>query len=238
MQCKIADRSLVAPDIFQLTLKSCDEKQVPFDFHAGQYALISIPGQDEHAARPYSIASRPGLETISFHIKDMDRGLSHALLNLSTDQTITLDFPHGDAHYRASDRPVLMVAGGLGLAPLISILEQMKVTGDKARHVYLYHGTMKAADLYMDERLSDMARQWPVLKYFGVTEEADHHHPQGRIGDFVAAAHDNLSNFDAYLSGPPVMVTHAFSLLQDKGLKLSRTYSDALHHDIKTFAKS
>ncbi len=238
MQCTIADRSLVAPDIFSLTLEAYDQSQVSFGFQAGQYALISIPGQDEHAARPYSIASRPGLETISFHIKDMDRGLSHALLNLSADQAITLDFPHGDAYYRASDRPVLMVAGGLGLAPLISILEHMKANGDETRPVYLYHGVMKAADLYMDERLNDMAQQWPAFKYFGVTEEADHHYPQGRIGDVVAAAHNNLSDFDAYLSGPPVMVTHAFSLLQDKGLKLSHTYSDALHHDIKTFAKS
>ena len=145
--------------------------------------------------------------------------------------------PHGAAFYRPSDRPVLLIGGGLGLAPLLSILHDIKKQ-DPMRTVYLCHGAYTADELYLHAQLTEKAKNWPDLNYFGICETPEDGFEQGRIGEFSAALHNDLSGFDAYLSGPPAMVSHCFSLLQDKGLKPEHTYSDALDHEIKPFAKS
>jgi len=234
MLCHITRTEFFTDDIFAVTLARKDGGI--FDFKAGQYAVIGLPDAPEHDARPYSIASNPQTAEISFHIKSAGRGISGELAAAEKGMAVEIDMPHGAAWYRPESRPLLLVGGGLGLAPLLAIATEAEKI-NPGRKIFLYHGAYSANDLYQHDQLAAKAAQNEHFQYTGVTEAAADNIPQGRIGEFTAGRHDDLSGFDAYLSGPPAMVSHCFSLLQDKGLDPARTFSDALHHEIRPFAQ-
>lgn len=104
----------VASDTRVLQLELENRQRLPFT--AGQYALLSAKGHDP---RPFSIASTPEAAVLEFHIRSAGQGLSDFLVSdakLGTE--IFIEAPFGNSHWRASDRPLLALAGGLGVAPI------------------------------------------------------------------------------------------------------------------------
>ncbi len=225
--CRIKSREIFTDRIFALRVKAKDG--CIFDHAPGQYAIISLPSDDSHDPRPYSIASMPDTNELVFHIKDVGRGLSHALMNAPEGTEVALEYPLGSAVYRPKKSPIIAIGGGLGLAPILPII-RTALKDDPSHDVFLYHGAAKESDLYLDEKLKSMCKTYPHLEYKGVIEDID-----GTVGAIAAAAHDDLSNFNAYLSGAPAMVIACFKALEEKGLDIKNTISDALSGEIKDF---
>lgn len=227
LTCEISNREFVTDNIFILTLRASAPQY--FEYQPGQYAIISLTNNSEHAARPYSIAGMPGQETLVFHIKDNGHGLSHALATAEKGQALEVEYPMGSAVYTPSDRPIIAVGGGLGLAPLLPIV-QTALSQDSAREIHLYHGAADLDSLYQDALLKDLAENHSHFHYIPVIE-----HLHGTAAMAAAERHDDLSGFDAYLSGAPVMVMETFKALQELGLQRQNTYSDGLSSEIKDF---
>src|SRR5262249_3205497 len=105
----------------------------PIAYTAGQYAQLTVPGGVELAetARNYSFATAVAGDenkTVTFYIRHVPGGRFTDWLFAGdrTGERLHLAGPYGDFHYRASERPLLCMAGGSGLAPIKAMLEQMQ----------------------------------------------------------------------------------------------------------------
>ena len=127
----------------------------PMMFSAGQYASVSLPGLP---ARDYSMASSPSGETLEFHVRLVPDGkVSPAMHGLVQGEMLKIEGPLGSAHLRHGHTgPVLAVAGGSGLAPILSILGTLVELGMR-QPVHVYVGANSEHDIYGLERLQKIA---------------------------------------------------------------------------------
>lgn len=221
MTVHAVDCRKISSSIFELRLQQPDKRF--FTFKPGQYAFLQ---HGEHEARPYSIASSPDQDTICFHIKDTGHGLSHGLSKVKENEDVLINYPHGSAVYRETDRPILAIGGGLGLAPLVPIV-RAALKDNPDHRIFLYHGTETEQDLYLHAELENLSAHFPNLVYRAVTETPNSKSETGLVGDIAAIHHDDLSGFDAYISGAPTMVIHTVEQLEKKGLKRRHIFTDA-----------
>ena len=154
-------------------------------FLPGQYANFLVPGTDQR--RCYSFSSPPGAETLSFLVRNIPPGVMSTYL-------------------REIKRPLLLLAGGTGLAPFLSMLGKIAETGT-AYPIHLGYGVTNDVDLVGVERLEDFAVKIPGFTFFTCVSAADSAHPRkGYVTAHVEAGHLNGSDVDVYLCGPPPMV--------------------------------
>ena len=139
-------------DIRRLVL-SGDENM---EFRPGQYADIAIPGSDD--VRSFSMANLPGGE-LEFMIKLYPDGKFSGLLadgGLSEGDELEVTGPYGVFTLRQSERPLLFVGGGAGMAPILSLLRSMAEKGIDRRAIY-YYGARTEEDLFHLEELAELA---------------------------------------------------------------------------------
>jgi len=133
----------------------------PMPYKAGQFANLGIEGLDG-AIRSYSFAA-PTREDgqVSFLVRKVPGGAFSSLVNDHdvVGRCVRVDGPCGDFWLRPSDAPLLLVAGGSGLAPILAILQEALAAG-VARSVTLLFGAREARDLYALEEIESIARQW------------------------------------------------------------------------------
>lgn len=179
----------------------------PFAFAAGQYANLTFNGLP---ARPYSLANRADDKPLEFHIRRVADGLvsTYVTQKLGAGDRVRIEGPYGSAYLREnSDRPLLLIAGGSGLAPMKSIL--LAALAQRWRGpIHLYHGVRDTCDLYDVELLSRLAACHgfefvPVLSGSAPSNRNEFVH------EAVARNFSNLDGFDVYLGGPPAMVDAA-----------------------------
>ena len=223
----------VSPDTRKLTVEIDNKQRLPFS--AGQYVHLALPGFDK---RPYSIASAPHEPLLEFHIKSsgIKDGTSlstHIVEALQPGSPITLEGPLGRSHWRALEdaeaaRPVLALAGGLGIAPLKSIVEAC--LHDRAHPpVHLYWGAKMRAQLYLDDYFRGLTRKYPRFSYIPVLsdEKNDAQYRTGFIGAAVAEDFETLSGTHIYMAGPAPMIDATLPLLLHKGAEEEYIFSDA-----------
>ena len=224
-----AVESLTA-DIWLLRLRV--EEPADFSFLPGQYVDVWVPGSDD-ARRSFSMANLPGDARIELMIKCYPGGRFSGLLGDSIHPGDSLGFtgPYGAFHLRRSRRPILMLAGGSGMAPILSLLRQL--AGERSdRMVRFFYGARTAADLF---RLDDIAALGSALADFrfeAVLSEAAAGDPEriarGLVHEFAAEylAAGEMDDFETYMCGPPPMIDAAAELLSDQGLDESRIFYD------------
>jgi CDP-4-dehydro-6-deoxyglucose reductase/ferredoxin-NAD(P)+ reductase (naphthalene dioxygenase ferredoxin-specific) len=202
LACVVAARDPVTPTTTILRLQPIAGG--PLIFSAGQYASLRFPGQEP---RDYSMANRPDEDLLEFHIQRMAGGTvsEHVATGLKVGDPVALRGPFGAAYLREEHLgPILLAAGGTGLAPLMSILRAGQAIGMNQRF-YLYAGGRRDADLYNQDRLRELqARHRNLTVVTSVSEpEGANGRRHGHVSDIVAADFADLSAFQAYAAGPP-----------------------------------
>ncbi|MFT6425926.1 MAG: benzoate/toluate 1,2-dioxygenase reductase subunit [Celeribacter sp.] len=174
-------------------------------FLPGQYVNISVPGTDMH--RSYSFSSKPNDATATFLIRNLPGGvMSSYLATGATDAPVTLTGPMGAFYLRPIARPQLWLAGGTGLAPFLSMLEQLAEQGTD-QPITLYYAVTKAADLVELERVKTLAAVIGTVTVITIVADADEGHARsGFVTDHITADELNGGDVDVYLCGPPPMV--------------------------------
>jgi len=218
-----------APDVLILTLKLPGNEN--FLFHAGQYVDILLKNG---AKRSYSIANPPhDNATIELHVRHMPGGLftERAFNNLKEREILRLNGPHGSFFLRDSDKPIMLVAGSTGMAPIKSIIEHL-IHFDNQRPVALYWGCRAKADLYIHEQAEQWASTYDWLGYTPVLSEplpSDHWTGRdGLVHRAVMADLPDLSKHQVYACGSPAMVLAARQdFTRQSGLPEAEFYSDA-----------
>ncbi|MGY2079651.1 globin domain-containing protein [Modestobacter sp. SYSU DS0657] len=200
---------------------------------APRQRLDHLPGQAvsvESDLRPrlwrwYSPANAPRPDgSLELHVKARDGGpVSTALVRSArVGEVVRLGPPVGQLTLDTdSDRDLLLVAGGTGLAPLKAIVDQVARSGP-ARRVDLFVGARTEDDLYDRADLERMTRENPWLT---VTAAVSHDKTStlehGEIGD-VMLRHGPWTGRDAYVAGNPAMVEDTVTRLHTSGLAMSR----------------
>ncbi len=133
---------------------SLDVDQVsPLAFLPGQYVNILVPGTDQK--RSYSFSSAPGSNNASFLVRDISRGAMSTFLREQAQPGTLMEFtgPSGSFYLRDLKRPLLMLAGGTGLAPFLSMLGRIAQTGSP-HPIHMIYGVTNDADLVQVEKLA------------------------------------------------------------------------------------
>jgi len=200
-----------APEVMIIELKLPATERL--QFLAGQYVDILLK---EGRRRSFSIANAPHADTfLQLHVRHVAGGefTEHVFGTLKERDLLRLRGPHGSFFLREdSAKPMLLVAGGTGFAPIKAIVEHAIAAGS-TRAMDIYWGARCRAELY----LLPLAEQWPVqhahIRFIPVLSDSPAGDEwTGRTGLVHAAAmadHPDLSGHQAYVCGAPAMVAAA-----------------------------
>lgn len=228
-ETRIEKNELLTQDTRRLRLRILDEEGMKFT--AGQFANIQIPGTEQ--LRPYSMANSPQETNImEFVIRLFPGGkFSGQLEQLKTGGGLQVHGPYGELKIHLSHRNIIMVAGGSGLAPLLSMLQQLADKGNE-RPVQLFFGVRTEDDLYYTDKIAAIQRRMPVLEFIPVLSESwpgDWQGETGLVTEAISRYRESFRNYDAYLCGPPAMIEAATSLLVERGVRPRNVYFDAFY---------
>ncbi len=220
-------------DVMRLFLKLPAGKQL--NYIAGQYIDI-ILSDGRH--RTYSIAGAPRDDgMIELHIRNVEGGRFSDFVfhHLEQKTILRIEGPMGAFYLRQdSTRPMLLVAGGTGLAPIKAIIEAAQQAGDR-REIILYWGVRSQRDLYFQKTVEQWAEQ-EHLRYIPVLSEPDDDW-QGRSGyvhEAVLQDITDIAQYDVYAAGPPIMVSSARSSFLAAGLPEKQIFHDAFEWALDT----
>ena len=230
MRCRVSEIGTMTHDILRIRMQI--EAGGPYTFSAGQFAKVTFPFAPDHP-RDYSMANRPDVPVLEFHIRSVPGGVSSRLPDeLKVGDEVRVSGPFGTSYLRQQHTgPVLLVAGGSGLAPIRSILLALLATGP-GQAIHLYFGVRAERDVYGEEELRDLARRHPNLRVHIVLSEAQGNATDRRYGLVTEVVRQDFASFDdfiAYLAGPPVMVEAATDLLAGCGLPTRDIHADAFY---------
>lgn len=189
----------------------------PPAFLPGQYVNIDVPGST--ASRSYSFCTAPGDSRAGFLIKTIPGGvMSGWLARARPGERLNLTGPMGSFYLRDPARPLLMLAGGTGLAPFLSMLEVLARAGSQQK-VHLIYGVTRDLDLVLVDRLAAYAARLPHFSFATVVADPASDHP--RKGWVTQHMPEDLvaGGFDLYLCGPPPMVDAVRRHLDDSGVQ-------------------
>ncbi len=229
MPCRVEQINHLNHDVIELILKIPGAQSL--QYLAGQYLDLEHSDFD---ARSYSIANAPtNSNLIEIHIRLVEDGkLTNFIFNkLSVKTILRIEGPKGSFFLREdSECPIIFIAGGTGFGPVKAIIERLINIGSD-RKVYLYWGVRSEVDLY-SKLPSEWSKKYSNISFVPVLSEADESWKgsTGFVHDSVVKEFKDLSGFEVYACGPPLMVNATVkSCLQHKLAKES-FFSDSFEY--------
>ncbi|HEY0913349.1 MAG TPA: 2Fe-2S iron-sulfur cluster-binding protein [Solimonas sp.] len=207
-----------------------------FDYEPGQYLDFLL---EDGKRRSFSIASAPNGETLELHLRIAPGGrFAHWVRDEMPDRAILrIEGPLGAFYLREdSDRPILMMAGGTGLAPIKAMLEKQFAQGLQ-RPVHLFWGVRSREDLYLDATLQRWAEEQPLFRYTPVLSDpdTDWQDERGFVHEALLRAYPQLDAHEVYMSGPPVMVRSGKDAFTAAGLDPDHLFYDSFDYAFETW---
>jgi CDP-4-dehydro-6-deoxyglucose reductase len=233
LEVTVTGKDRVAPDVVRLWLAP-PANEPPMRWLAGQYIdVLRADGK----RRAFSLARAPHLGAeLEVHVRHVAGGgfTSRVFHDLAVGDRLDVEGPLGTFVPREdSERPIIMVAGGTGFAPVKALIEHFVHLATR-RPLHLYWGARSRAELYLRELAEGWAEEVPMLDFTPVVSDAAEAARAGlRVGlvhDAVLADHPDLAGFDLYMCGPPALIDagrHAFTAA---GLPEDHLYYDSFEY--------
>lgn len=217
---QVAAVEKISATVARLDIKLAAGDQNPPAFMPGQYVHLSVPGTSEQ--RSYSFANPPHVtDCYSFYIKVLEQGVMSDYVRdrAAAGDAISMTGPFGRFYLRRPERPILMVAGGTGLAPMLSMMDHMIEIGATSQPVHLLCGANRAEELFCLDGLAGYRNKGlEITTEFAVVEPGAGW--DGSTGHVTALLRDELigAGPDIYLCGPPPMIEAGQSWLSERGV--------------------
>ncbi|MBM3249695.1 MAG: oxidoreductase [Candidatus Omnitrophica bacterium] len=196
----------------------------PFSFRTGQFIELTVPGIGE---APFTPSSDPNI-TERFDVTIMKVGRVTELLHgITKGTTLGVRGPYGKGYPldKFYGKDVLIVGGGVGLAPLRSLLFSLFAGIDKYNKVVLRYGSRTSGDIVYKEAIPE----WAKKKKVNLVTTVDVGDPswKGNVGLVTTILKDlpvDLNNAVAIVCGPPIMMKFVTMKLLDLGFKPEQIY--------------
>ncbi len=230
LPCRVASKEQLSHDVVRLQLKLPDSQRL--HFFAGQYLDFILR---DGRKRAFSIANAPHDDDhIELHVRHVPGGefTDYVFDSMKDRAILRILAPLGTfVLHEDSDRPMIFMGGGTGFAPIKGMVEHAFHTGIE-RPMHLYWGVRSRRDLYLPELPARWAREHANFAYTPVLSEpdADWNGRTGFVHEAVVADHPDMSGFDVYMSGPPVMVEAGRLAFEARGLSVDHMFSDAFEY--------
>lgn len=227
---RVAEKTLLAPDVMRLRIRLPAAQRL--QFLAGQYLEILLP---DGKRRAFSIASPPQSEDeIELHIRHVEGGgfTGWVFDELNERDILRIEAPLGTFFIRNDqvDRPMIMMGGGTGFAPLKAMIEDLLAQQDQ-RPLHLFWGVRCASELYLHEQVLQWAVQYDHIRFTSAFTEPGNGESEDSFTGFVHEAvldeYADLSGFDIYMSGPPVMIDAGRKAFIENGAQKRRIFFDS-----------
>ena len=213
------------PDVKTFRVLTPDGKK-PFEHMPGQCAMVSIPGIGEGL---FSITSSPtNREFMEFSIKKCGC-LTSWIHQLEAGQHITVRGPYGknfpvEEDFKGKD--LLFIAGGIGLAPLRSVINYVRDNRENYGKVQIVYGSRSADDLVDYNEIID---EWMNTKDFEVNLTIDREQEgwTGHVGFVPNYVKELLpdTNMTVIICGPPIMIKFTLAGLKELGFKEDQVFT-------------
>jgi CDP-4-dehydro-6-deoxyglucose reductase len=230
MPVRVIEKTLLAHNVMRLVIKLPSAQRL--QFLAGQYIDILLP---DCIRRAFSIASAPQKEDeIELHIRHVEGGgfTGWVFEELQERDILRIEGPLGTFFIRhdTDERPMILMGGGTGIAPLKSMIEDL-LSHDSKRPLHLFWGVRTQDELYMQDQAMQWANDHSHIQYTSALSEPaagnDSKSFEGFVHEAVLDQHPDLSLFDIYMSGPPIMIDSAREAFVKHAADESRIFFDS-----------
>ncbi len=233
------DRKVMeAKDICSFYLKPHDHKPLP-PFLPGQYLTfqLKVPDQPKPVTRCYSLSDSPS-ETDYYRVTikrldpppkepDAPPGVSSNFFHKSLDVGDVVDVRAPAGHFyldQTVEKPVVLIAGGVGLTPMVSMLNT--ICGSKSkRETWFFYGVTNRSDHAMYEHLADLRRQFEnvhiVICYSQPSDtcvEGQDYDHKGYVSVELMKKLLPSNSYEFYICGPPPMMDSITTALSEWGV--------------------
>ena len=226
--CRVTSCEKLNNDVIRLILEL--PKTERLQFLAGQYIDIIMR---ESKRRSFSLANPPHQDQIiELHIRHYDGGLfsDYAFKDLKEKTLLRIEGPLGQFTLQESDRPIIMIAGGTGFAPIKSLVEY-SIDNNDIRPIDIYWGARTSADLYLDSMVKQWSKNYKHINYIPVLSDIEHVNgwtgKTGFVHKAVLEDYSDLSGHDIYACGPPPMINAVVESFPEHGVNKERLFSDS-----------
>jgi propane monooxygenase reductase subunit len=198
-----------------------------FSFIPGQYVDVWIPDSENtgEARRSFSMANAPGSRRIELIIKRYQDGRFSSMLDgeIGVGDELRFTGPYGAFHLRETERPILMVAGGSGMAPILSLLR--KLARERCeRPVRFFYGARTEKDVFYEELIGELGAQLPDFDFRPVLSDTDRFVHEA-AGEYLESG--EMSSPELYMCGPPPMIDAMIELATEKhGIDETQIFHD------------
>lgn len=227
LPCRVQRMEKLAPDVMALYLKLPANERL--QFLAGQYIEFILK---DSGRRAFSLANAPhDDEFLQVHIRLVPGGqfTTHVFEAMKEKDILRFEGPLGTFFLREdSTKPIIMLAGGTGFAPIKSLVEHA-IHHKMERPIHIYWGARDLGGLYMNELPQQWAAAHPHIKYVPVLSDAADgwNGRTGLVHKAVLEDFADLSGFQVYSCGAPAMIDAAQKDFASAGLPEDEFFADS-----------
>tara|TARA_B100001142_G_scaffold297896_1_gene320622 strand:+ start:468 stop:1700 length:1233 start_codon:yes stop_codon:yes gene_type:complete len=226
------------PEYHNLTFSDFDiEKEYHPDWD--QYKIWDLVANNEEPVfRAYSMANHPAEgNRVMLNVRiatpppplwnEAPPGLASSyIFNLKPGDKVTISGPYGEFFIKDSEREMVYIGGGAGMAPMRSHLFHLFQTLKTGRQVSFWYGARSVREMFYDEHFKDIEKKFPNFTYnVALSEPMDEDNWSGHIGfihqvlhDEYLMKHDDPTEIEFYMCGPPPMINACDSMLDSLGV--------------------
>ena len=227
------------PEYKNLSFKNFD---IEDDYHPDwdKYNIWDVnANNDEDCFRAYSMANHPAegnIVMLNVRIatpppalwNEVPPGIASSyLFNLKPGDHVTISGPFGDFFAKDSDREMVYIGGGAGMAPLRSHLFDLLDTKNTDRKITFYYGARSEREMFYYDDFLKLERDHPNFKFtVALSEPIPDDNWEGATGFIHQVAHDlylkdheDPTEIEYYMCGPPMMVDAVDKMLYDLGVE-------------------
>ncbi len=186
------------------------------------YSMASYPAEGNKIMLNVRIASPPPWAP------DVPPGIASSyIFNLKPGDSVEVSGPYGEFFTKDSEREMIFIGGGAGMAPMRSHIYDLLKTNKSKRKISFWYGARSLREMFYDDEFKELEKKFPNFSYqVGLSEPLEEDNWQGSVGfihqilyDNMLKYHDDPTEIEYYMCGPPPMIDAIDKMLYDLGVE-------------------
>ena len=198
-----------------------------------------VANNDEPVFRAYSMANHPAEgNRVMLNVRiatpppplwnEAPPGLASSyIFNLKPGDKVTVSGPFGEFFIKDTEREMVYIGGGAGMAPMRSHLFHLFQTLKTGRKVSFWYGARSVREMFYDEHFKNIEKKFPNFTYnVALSEPMEEDNWSGHTGfihqvlhDEYLMNHDDPTEIEYYMCGPPPMINACDNMLDSLGVE-------------------